>query len=171
MTSEFNLRVLVRDVCDSSTIPDPALLAKEVNRRIQKADRDAALEQALRVFVQNVISRARNSPGGHTTLDTQAIRATGGSTSHKVAGIRNAWRRMLQDRIAVGSDLGAWKFLRDCTAVDLDYAASIREDHARQNAARARQLRQLAELLVTHNAATVSALPDDVLGPALGAAA
>lgn len=171
MSESFNLRALVRDVCDSSTIADPALLAKEVSRRIKRSERDAALEQSLRIFVQHFVSMIRNSPGRHSDHETHAPLAAGGPTSRKVAGIRDAWRRMLRDRIAVGADAGEWKFLSDCTATDLAYAAVIREDHARRNAASATRLRDLAELLDKHNVTTVGELPDDVLGPALEAAA
>jgi hypothetical protein len=167
--SDFNLRALVRDVCATSTIPDPTMLAKEVNRRIRKADRDTALGQCLQIFVQHYVSLNRNSPS-QSTGDPHMSTA-GGSTSRKVTGIRDAWRRMLNDRIAVGSDPGAWKFLRDCTVTDLDYAASIREEHARRNADSAKRLRDLAELLTEHGATTVGALPESVLGPALGNAA
>lgn len=63
--SDFDLRKLVREVCDTSTIADPGMLAKEVSARIKRNQRDAALKQALRVFVQNCVSLARNSPIGH----------------------------------------------------------------------------------------------------------
>lgn len=171
---DFDLRALVRDVCATSTVADPGMLAKEVSSRIRKADRDTALEQALRAFVHQIISRDRHSTTSLTsqgTRDTQAETAGGRTTSRKVAGIRDAWRRMLRDRIAVGVDPGAWKFLADCTTTDLDYAATIREENARQNTARAQQLRDLAALLTEHGVSTVAELPETVLGPALGAAA
>lgn len=170
----FDLRTLVREVCATSTIADPGMLAKEVSSRIRKADRDTALEQALRAFVHQIVSRDRHSTTSLTSQrnrDTQAETAGGGTTSRKVAGIRDAWRRMLRDRIAVGAAPGEWKFLADCTAVDLDYAATIREENARQNTARAAQLRELAALLTEHGVNTVAQLPETVLGPALGAAA
>lgn len=78
---------------------------------------------------------------------------------------------MLNDRINIGPDLSDWKFLGDCTAADLDYAAQLREDHARRNAARAGQLRKLAELLDEHQVATVGELPSTALSDALGLAA
>lgn len=168
---DFDLRALVRDVCATSMIADPTMLAKEVNRRIKRTQRDAALEQSLRIFVQHFVSLNRNSSGVQSGNGDQRRVDAGGSTSRKVAGIRDSWRRMLQDRISVGADSSDWKFLRDCTALDLDYAATLREDHARRNAARAKQLRELAELLTAHGVATVGQLPEGILAPALSEAA
>src|ERR687893_609803 len=70
---DFNLRELVRDVARAAETPDPHLLAKEVNRRIRKSDREAALEQALQVVVYSVISRDRHqfSPSGQMRFDDQ----------------------------------------------------------------------------------------------------
>lgn len=167
----FDLRALVRDVCATSTIADPGMLAKEVNRRIKKVDRDAALEQALRSFVHQVVSLNRNSPTSHVRVDTHLPRAGGGSTSHKVAGIRNAWRRMLRDRVSVGPAPSDWKFLEQCTAPDLDYVASIREKLAQQNATAAATYRELQQLVTEHNVSTVGDLPESVLEPVLGDAA
>lgn len=174
MTS-FDLRALIRDVCATSTITDPATLAKEVGRRIGRNEQREALEQALPTIVQHVISRARgslSSPGGQLTTDDQGAYAAGApSRSRKVAGIRETWRRMLRERLNVGPAVGDWKFLADCTTADLAYAAQLREDHARRNAAKAAQLRRLAELLDEHQVTTVGELPEGDLGGALGAAA
>jgi hypothetical protein len=170
--TDFNLRALIRDVCDNSTIADPQMLAKEVNRRIKRGERDAALEQALPVLVQHTISlsRSRTSPG-HSGTDTQTSGAGGFNPSRKVARIRETWKRMLRDRINIGPELGDWKFLADCTAIDLSYAAAIREDHAKRNVTRAAQYRNLAELLTKHGVRTVAELPETVLAPTLGDAA
>lgn len=160
--TDFDLRKLVHDVYATSDDPHPVILAKEVNRRIKRADRDAALEAALPLFVRNVLSQMRMA-------SNRPIPATKPNPSRKVAGIREAWRRMLNDAINVGPH--EWKVLSKCTAPDLDYAAELREAHARWNAARAQQYRQLAELLTEHGVSTVGELPDDMLGSALGDAA
>lgn len=154
--SELNLRAMVREVCDTSDYPDPAMIAKEVNRRLKKTERDAALELVLPVFVQNVIGQMRM---GHSHAPPKS--------SRKVSSIREAWRRVLRDRINVGPEPGDWKFLGDCGADDLTYAAAIREEHARRNAARAEQYRRVAELLDEHGVPFVKDLPDHVLGPVL----
>lgn len=159
--TDFDLRKLVREVCENSEVADPAQLAKEVNQRIKRQERDAALEAALPLFVRVELGQMR--------MSTHRVRP-GPQSSRKVAGIRETWRRMLRDRINVGPDVSDWKFLADCTATDLDYAASIREENARRNAARAEQYRQLAELLEEHGVATVGELPDETLGTALDGA-
>jgi hypothetical protein len=179
MTTEypdgFNLRALIREVCESSTIADPATLAKEVSRRIGRNQQREALEQALPVLVQHVISRSRggftDTPSGHRAIGAQTSRAAGGQPSRKVAAIRETWRRMLRDRVAVGPDRGDWKFLGDCTDDDLAYAEQIRRDHARANTAAADRLVTLRGLLAEHGAATVAELPDGVLADNLAAAA
>ena len=165
MTDGFDLRALVREVCDTSTMTDPATLAKEVGRRIGRNQQAAALQQALPVVVQHIVSRHRGS-----FVPEQRSAATS-NRSRKVASIRETWRRMLRDRIAVGPDISDWKFLGDCTVDDLAYAAAIREDHARRNAARAQQLRDLAELLDQHGVSTVGDLPEPVLSASLQEAA
>lgn len=180
----FNLRMLIREVADSSTIADPARLAEEVARRISSRDRAAALEQALPTLVQHVVSRRRVSldmtdafpahtpaPGSSSGGAVSEAHSAAQRPSSKVAGIRETWRRMLRDRIAVGPERGDWKFLGDCTIADLQFASSIREEHARRNAARAEQLRDLADRLGKSGVETVGQLPDSDLGDALGAAA
>jgi hypothetical protein len=158
--TDFDLRALVREVCDHSTVADPLMLAKEVNRRIKQADRDAALESALPLVVQNELGRLRMRHHAPIPGTPQP--------SRKVAGIREMWRRTLRDRINVGPDVSDWKFLADCTAEDLDYAAALREEHARRNAARAAQYRRLAELLNGHGVSTVGELPESALKDGLG---
>jgi hypothetical protein len=166
VSDEFDLRALVREVCDSHPSPDPTMLAKEVNQRIGEDDRDVALEQALMTVVMHTVSRSRHSasPGGQWAPETQMRFAAGGFPSHKVASIREAWRRVLHDRISVGPEPDAWKFLGDCTVADLSYAAALREEHARRTAARAAQYRRLAALLTEHGVTTVGQLPESVLG-------
>lgn len=165
MSDRFDLRALIREVCNTSTMTDPASIAKEVGRRIGRNQQADALDQALPLVVQHVISRYR------AISVPQQRTAPAPNRSRKVASIRETWRRMLRDRIAVGPAVGDWKFLGDCTADDLAYAAAIREDHARRNAARAEQLRQLVDLLVEHGVETVGQLPDQVLAARLEAAA
>ncbi len=164
----FDLRALIREVCDNSTMADPATLAKEVSRRIGRNQQREALDQALPLVVQHVVSRQR---GGFVPEQRGGGGNAAPSRSRKVAAIRETWRRMLRDRIAIGPAVSDWKFLGDCNADDLAYAAAIREDHARRNAARAEQLRNLAELLTAHGVATVAELPEPALAASLEAAA
>lgn len=81
-------------------------------------------------------------------------------TSPKVAAIREAWQRALTQRIATEQ---GHKFLRDCTVIDLEYAATQREQHAERVLARAADLRTLANVMRTHNARVLSEVPTDVL--------
>lgn len=155
----FDLRVLVREVCDTSTSADPVMVMTEVRQRITQADQEAALEQALLTFVRHMISRRGNL----------TFRAPAGRPSWKVTGIRNAWRAtLLRQRLSVGEDPGAWKFFGDCTEGDLTYAADVRDRLAKNNALQARRLRDLAKLLAEHGVGTVKELPDDILGPVAG---
>jgi hypothetical protein len=167
--TDFNLHALVRDVCDHIDEADPAILAKAVNHRIFRADRDAALEQALEAYVRRFVSRDRHpvTPSGHGTYAAQSVSAAGGSSA-KVAGIREAWRKMLRARLPVGDGPDPWKFLADCTVANLNYAAQVREDQARHNAESAQRLRVLAAHLQRHGVDTVSELPEDVLASVLG---
>jgi hypothetical protein len=175
---EFDLRALVREVVETSDSPDPADIAKEVNHRIGRADRDAALEQSLRVYVQNYLSRTRydrdmtTAPGGQMNGDTQVSTAAGrgssGQSSSKVTGIRE-WARMLRKPIALGTQSGApWKFLGDLNAEDCRVVAKIREDTARRNAARAKQFNELGELITEFGVTKISELPDETLARILG---
>lgn len=169
----FDLRALVRDVCDTSTSADPVVVMTEVRRRIAQADQGAALEQALLTFVRHMISQRRVlTLGGHQGFETQRFDAPGGHPSWKVTGIRNAWRAtLLRQRLSVGEAPTAWKFFGDCTGNDLTYAADVRDQLAVSNALQAQRLRDLAKLLAEHGVTTVKELPDDVLGSALGDAA
>lgn len=165
---DFDLTTLVREVCDDTDTPDPALLTKEVYRRLRHGERDAALLAALEVFVMQYVTRRRHYaiPGGQSTRDTQTGAAAGGRST-KVAAIRS-YARALRDRVAVGD--GEWKFLADCTAGDLTYAAGLRREHAKATLARADQYERLAALLTRCGVSTVGALPDEVLAEGLDAA-
>lgn len=145
----FDLRALIRDVSATCTSPDPAVVAKEVERRIDPADAMTALSQALPVVVYHSGSAARSVPD-QACRETHGRIVGGGATptarpSSKVAGIRDAWSRRLRERVSVGPE--QWKFLGDCTAADLDYAAELRDQLARANAARASEYRDLAARL------------------------
>jgi hypothetical protein len=158
--SEFSLQDLIREVCGDSSAPDPATLAKEVEQRIEEDQRADALSQALPILVQHAISRSRSGftipPGGPCTGDAHGITAAGGP-SRKVAAIREAWQRVLLDRISTGPN--DWKHLGDCTAADLAYAEALRRAHAEANIAAADRLAELQALLRQHGVATVRELP------------
>lgn len=173
--TEFNLSQLIREVVDTSTIADPAGLAKEVAKRIGRNQERVALEQALtplvRVFLSQLRASTQHASGGQSSGDDQGIPAAGGSRSRKVASIRETWARMLRDRVSTGPDSTDWKFLADCTVEDLRYAEQIRRDHAAATLVSADRFAGLAELLVEHRVATVGQLPKPVLAETLADAA
>jgi hypothetical protein len=167
----FDLRALIREVCETCAAPDPVGVAKEVGARIEAGDQRDALDQALPTVVQHVISRSRGPltcPGGQNSVDAHGGGAAGAPTSRKVAAIRNIdWRKQLEARVSVGPN--DWKFFGDFTAADLDAGARLREDHARRNTAAALNLRRWVELLARHRVDTIRRLPEAVLRDNLGA--
>lgn len=60
----FNLRRLVREVLDASTMNDPHSIAPEVLRRIKDADLRAALGECLPALVREMIRSSRNGGFG-----------------------------------------------------------------------------------------------------------
>ena len=164
MPDPLNLRSLVREVIDASTLDSPQAIAAEVARRVPAKDRHAALEQALRAFVRQVISEER----GHHRFGYVSPEPTFAGSS-KVGAIRDGWQRALRVvKVPTSSDPGAWKALGACTFDDLVYAAEQRDEQARRNSAKARQYRALAATVQEHGAATVADLPAEVLMVAVG---
>ena len=78
--TDFILRHVVRDVLAETTEADPGKLAGLVLARIPKKDYPAALSQALRLFVRQIISETRT---GHNAPAPTQIQG-----SRKVAAIR-----------------------------------------------------------------------------------
>lgn len=174
--SDFVLNRLIREVSVQSDTADPDELADEVDKRIKPAQRHAALKQALAVAVRVYVSRTRSpipaasdkrEPAAEGSTKSTSPAPRPASASWKVGAIREAWQRALQNRINVGPNEGDWKFLADCTVLDLTHAASTREVLARRNMERASQLRLLADLLTEHDVQVVSQLPDIVLSRTL----
>lgn len=160
--NEFSLRHLVRDVLAESSEADPGAIAALVLARITKPNTRDALDQALRLFVRQVISetRIKSAPNPAPSPINRSV---------KVAAIRDHWQRRLRDRVHVGAT--SWKFLADCNYEDLCAAAAERSQLAERNASWARQYREWAALLTDHDAATMRDLPNVVLADALGRAA
>lgn len=187
--TEFNLRHLVRDVMASTTMADPSDIADEVSRRIGDADLRIALNQAMRGFVREEITRQRprsiedhvapNAPQHlaavpptetHEPPVHRAIKAPQPPTrSAKVAGIRDWWSTELRKPYHVGEK--RWLALGDCGFDDLMYAAAERRDHAQRNASRATALTQLAGAVAAAGVARVRDLPADTLRTHLGGVA
>lgn len=161
--TDFNLRALVREVMNTSTLKTPDEIAAEVAKRIPKAKTAEALHQSLRTFARQVISEER--PHGFRGV-TSPVSST---RSAKVAGIRDGWQKKLRARYHIGD--GAYEFLGDCTAENLIFIATDLDEQAARKQARARGFRRLAEALDEHGAERVRDLPAELLMNSLGDAA
>lgn len=62
--TDFNLRHLIREVLNTSTMSDPHAIAPEVLRRIEAADLRAALRECLPSLVREMIRSSRNGGFG-----------------------------------------------------------------------------------------------------------
>lgn len=190
MSSDFNLRQVIREVLRSSTMADPGQVADEVMRRIPTKMIKAALAQVLRDVVRQVMSEERGKNSGaatavevpppalkiaQPTLDddesyTPAPKPVP-NRSWKRQAISDGWQKRLTDRIHVGQNARDWKLLRACTYEDLLFAATERRSLADSNAAVARQYDAWARLMNEHDVATFGDLPAEALMSALGRAA
>jgi hypothetical protein len=161
--SDFVLRHIVRDVLRNSTLADPGDIATEVLRRIPARQTRDALEQALRLYVRQVISEQRTA-SQPTPLPTRK-----NGKSWKVTGVRDGWQKRLRDRVHIGAS--QWKFLADCSYEDLLAAAAERRQLAERNQAWARTYDAWARMLVEHDVQRFGDLPAEALMAALGRAA
>lgn len=164
--TEFNLRQVVRDVLRESDEADPGVIAGQVIARIPKSAYGAALSQAMRLFVRQVVSETRTSNAPPSNV--RPIRPTP-SKSWKGQGIRDNWQRRLKDRVHVGRS--EWKLLGQCTYADLMAAASERQELADRNRAWARQYRAYASAVEEAEVETFADLPAEVQMHLLGGAA
>lgn len=199
--SDFNLRHLVRDVLATSDLTDPHALAGEVLDRIEDGDLRPALAQVLASMVREEIRSHRNGglpqlappppsipprltlhrqPQVMTESPGPVPRPVAASApmpprpparSAKVAAIRAAGPKWLEERYNVGADPREWKRLGDCGFTDLMFAAGQRREQAARTSAAAERLESLAELLRTHGVDRVRDLPASVLTQVGGAAA
>jgi hypothetical protein len=169
----FSLRSLVRDVMDTSALADPGALAKEVLRRVPDEHLREAFEEMLRTYVQNTITGRRNLIPSAALQESlpQGGRSRPVGRSGKVAGIREAWRAVLKERINIGPASDDWKFLADCNSEDLAFAETARRDLAARNVANADQLQGLRELLAEHGKHRVCDIADSVLAAYFGGGA
>lgn len=165
--SELNLRALVREVMNTSTLRDPSSLADEVAKRIPQEHAADALRQCLRLMVRQVMSEERphSTPGTPGGIGSPVS----SSRSSKVSAIRDGWQKHLRSRWHVGE--GEYQFLGDCTHEDLTFISSDLDKQAEQNQAKARGMRALASALTEHNVKCVKQLPAELLMNSLGAAA
>lgn len=158
------LRDVVRDVLRGTDLVDPQDIADEVLRRIKPADQKAALRQALLAFVRQVNSETRTAVA-IVDPSTQAVLVR----RNMKLEARSMRAQALRDRYHV-PNVGM-KMLADMTGPDLLAAADYRDEQARRNEAKARQLRVLAGVLTDHGVTKVSDLPVEVQDRCFEAAA
>jgi hypothetical protein len=163
----FNLRQTVKEVLGSSTMADPTDIADEVLRRIDRKDYPAALAQAMRPFVRQMVSESRPPLGDVPMPAAPGQAPLVGTPFHVRLNYRNAWQKALLSR-ETDPTIGKWMFLRDATAQNLENMAAHRETQAEKNRHKARQLRALRDAVIEHGVETVGDLPAETLMPLLG---
>ena len=165
--SEFNLRDLIRQVCEASVDLNVQKIAVEVDQRIRPEDREAALQQSLPTMVYEVAHKMRgNTRIQHSPAGGDELQQKRAARSPKVAAIREHWRRALLELHSVDR-AGGMKRLADLTRDDLMFNVEAREEVARKNAEKALQFRFLLDLVTRHDVATVGDLPESVLATTL----
>jgi hypothetical protein len=170
----LDLTALIAAVAADSDAPDPHTLAQQVLDSIQPADYADALLQALPGVIRQHLQRQRAEAAATFPIpatDTNPGPGLRPSGSRKVSAIRDAWQARLRERVYIpGSDSG-WKFLADCTAVDLLAVAEARRAHAERTLARAEEYEALADALRQSRKKTVGALSQESLRSLLAPAA
>lgn len=176
----FSLYDFARDIQRRNDTIDPDTLAKEVGSALEEsppADQAAALEQALRSYVQHVLANVRRRPsvfpGGHAPFDAHGTSAAGDSNqrdssrSWKTRGSRQYWHPKLEDPYWAGTATD-WLRFGDLGVAALNLNAEYHAKLAAANHAKAVELHEWAELLVEHNVAVIRDLPASVLRQRLG---
>lgn len=198
--TEFSLRHLIREVLDTTTMNDPHAIAPEVLRRIDASDLRSALGECLPVLVREMIRSSRNGgflsmppqqstpprltlhrdpdaevmserPGSGPMASVGGNAAKKPGRSAKVAAIRAAGPKWLNDRLNTGAEPGDYKRIGDCTFMDLMFAVGQRREQVARTSAAADRYERLAELVRTHGVDRVRDLPASVLAEVGGAAA
>lgn len=171
--SEFSLNTFVRQIYRGINEDDPTKLVKAVLaalEEIPQADRDLALEQALKVYCRHTLSSVRRttpvSPGGHRSVDTQEANAAGGpipnsARSWKTRDAVEFWRTQLNSPTWDGADV--FLAFGDLAVDALDRLAEYHTTFADAHRAKALWLREWAALLRQHDVTTIKELPENVL--------
>jgi hypothetical protein len=153
--SEFSLRSLCREVWEELGGCDYHVLAEKVARRIDRADQERALDEALaeycRQFTVGLRPTLRKVKPGAGRRNS--------ARSSKVQAIRQTWPQLKAHIFTKDGQ----KALGKCTVADLIFHADLLERQSRQLQAKAGRERQLAALLQAHKVDRVENLPDEVL--------
>lgn len=132
----MNLSALIVAELAKSKSPDPAVVARRLMARMTIEERDAALADAL-------VDRVR----------IQVTRERGHATEGRRAG-RSRWEQV-RERVCVA---GSWKFLADCTSLDLRAMAAEYALRADEMRAKEREYCALADALDAAGVETVGDL-------------
>lgn len=169
-TTDFSLRRAVRAVLDETDETDPGIIGGLAIDGLTRKDRDAALAEAMRPFVRQIISEVRIANRASSRARGDNAGARNAALSAKVAAVReDHWQRRLRDRLHVGG--GKHKMIADCTYDDLIAAADERQDLAERNSAWAREYRVMASAVLDAGVATFGDLPAATQAAVLGGAA
>lgn len=153
---KFSLRRRVLDSLAVSDDPDIGHVAEQVLSGLSPVERDEALRQALRPFVQTVNAESRMRRPGPAPKPNR---------SRKVEAIREAHQKFLHERVHVG---GVYKFRAELTVDDCLFAARERRELAEQNIARAVEFEAFAKALADSGVDTVGQLPQKVIRELMG---
>lgn len=162
--SNVDLRAMIREVADGSSLRGPREIAAKVAENVPAKNLRAALAEALVAYVREELTRLRAVP---TSTAAPGNRNSGRSS--KVAAIREAWRRTLAGQFHVGK--GRWEKLADCTYEQVAFLATERREQAERNAAAAAVFERLGEAMRKARAAVVADMPDETLAEILSGGA
>ena len=125
----------------------------------------------LTLHSQTQVMADSPGPSPHPPIKYTPSPGSRTARSVKVAAIRAAAPKWLEDRYCVGARDDEWKFLGDCGFADLMFAAGQRREQAARTSAVAERLEGLADLVRAHGVKRVRDLPESVLSQVGGAAA
>jgi hypothetical protein len=157
-----NLRALIRDIAENSSLRGPREIAAKVAENIPAKQVRAALAEALVAYVREELTRARATSAPVLPGNVNSAR------SSKVAAIRDAWRRTLAGQFHVGA--GVWQRLADCSREQVMFLAAERREMAERNAAAADMFDRLGAAMRKRHAKVVADLSEPVLAELLSAA-
>lgn len=157
MSEEFNISHVFREALAVSVSADPRDAVPLVLDRIPPRRRGEALVQALRLLAPTFAAGERSAGGGQSSSDTQTSAAPAGVPKKLLAAEEFA---RLAERYPTPD---GYRFLRDMTAEDLRYAATLRRRHAEGAIRNAEWLEKLAATVEEAGLVVVGDLASEVL--------
>lgn len=158
----WDLTRAINQVLNTSNLTDPREIAEKIADDVPATILRAVLREALVHNVRAFITqhRARDAEDVGSVASLQPKRVPASNRSAKVAAIREAAPRWLQDRI---STRDGWKFIADCTVADMRHAADQRRRIAGQIERAATRFDALADQMERCNVSYVRDLPHALL--------